>query len=318
MSKTFFTILKKITVSILAVNICVIFFLNSMTIAAPDGSDIVEENPGIKLALFAQGFFAMNQGDRCIYNYEPGIKPNSETVQETWNTYTHGVDNSSDYRYRFECTGFVACMIYWSLGLYFPSVETGYLPVDVGGVNDTEHFTLINSVENLQAGDILITLGGSPHVAIYVGDGMMVDMGHAGVKYRGIHSLEASGITFRGIARLKSVDGATEPPIEGGTEITPPTTPSEPGGTTTPDPNLHYDADLVYLDEQNFEFNGMPTTVINAGGHSFMYYINKIGEAFDYLFGIILNGFKVVPVGIITGLENWITDILNSLNTVTI
>ncbi len=322
MGKTFMAILRKITVLVLTVNICVLFFLNSITIAVPNDSSAVEENPGVKLALFAQAFFATNKGDRCIYNYEPGVKPSSETVQETWNTYTHGVDNNSNYKYRFECTGFVACMIYWSLGLYFPSVETGYLPVDVGGVNDTEHFTLINSVENLYAGDILMTLGGDPHVAIYVGGGMMVDMGHSGVEYRGIHSLESSGIVFKGVARLKSVEGATQPPIEGGTDITP--TPGESSGgtgeTTKPNPNLHYDAPSVDLDAEkfDFDFNGMPKTAINAGGHSIMYYIEKIGDAFDYLFGIILNGFKVVPVGIIVGLENWITDIFNSLNTYTI
>ncbi len=318
MNRTILSLSKKILASMLIVNACVIFFFNSIAIAAPGENDIINENPGLKLATFAQAFFLTNQGDRCIYNYDPSIKPEYETVKETWNTYTHGVDNSVDYKYRFECTGFVACMIYWSLGIYFPSVETGYLPVDVGGVNDTEHFTLINSLDNLQAGDILITLGGSPHVAIYVGGGMMVDMGHGGVKYRGIHSLESLGIVFKGIARLKSLDGAVEPPIGDGTPIIPEKPDIE--GTTEPDPNLKYDADIIDLDSpsQQFEFNGMPNTVINAGGHSLMYYLNKIGEAFDYLFGVILNGFKVVPVGIIVGLENWITDVFNSLNTKTI
>lgn len=180
-------------------------------------------------------------------------------------------------------------------------------------IYDTIHFESV-SLDSLQSGDILMTgAGSSPHVAIYVGNGKIVDMVHGGLRYVGKDQLW-EGYSWGGAARLKSLDGAQDlSAIGGGTDIST----DVPIGTTKPRDDIDYDEDIVDLDELQFEFNGMPNVVVNAGGHSLMYYLSKIGEAFDYLFGIILNGFKVVPVGIINGLESWITSIFDSLNNVT-
>lgn len=335
----------RITMVLIAILLCLLFF----KVTNAQASELTKEESrslGKTISYVAKDFYNKygyeSKNWKCYY-YCPEDFDNIKVARANtynyvdWNGNVRNIPSSdpqyimrAKYPFQFECVGFVAYIVHTATGIN-PSNEDPWTGgngfANPGSYCDSIHYE-IKDIDERQEGDILMSEG---HVAIYVGDDMMVDMARrwdngiasydGGPFYRSI-----AGWGFDKVARLKSLDGATEPPLDGGTDITPtPTpnpnegpTPGESGGTTKPNPNLNYDADIVYLDDRKFEFNGMPTTVVNAGGHSFMYYINKIGEAFDYLFGIILNGFKVVPVGIITGLENWITDIFNSLNTVTI
>lgn len=153
---------------------------------------------------------------------------------------------------------------------------------------------------------------GDPHVAIYLGNNKIADMCTNSHEYRAnIRDVaitddgysEFDQILFEDVIRLVSLDGQNFDEIPDAPDV------DDHGGGG----GQH--RGTIDLDKQNFKFNGMPTDVINAGTKSFQYYLDKIADAFDYLLGIILNGFKVIPLGITTGLENWITDILNSLNT---
>lgn len=332
MNKTVFAILKKIIASLLVMNLSMIFLINSVVIAAPDDISIEEnitvEEARERLADFAIDFYTKHGNvpganpphNHCLYNWEtngsgieiiPGkcnreveitCKGGSEPTDEylSMNGYENG------YRYRFDCTGFVGCMINWSLGF-----NGSYFPVDSGGhIHDNRFNGISIDQTSLQKGDILYTSFNSrPHVAIYVGkigmsnQEMMIDMGHYGVQCREYNSLESYGYHWGGVARLVSLDGSNFPEIPN----TPNIDNNHSGGG-----GMHRGE--INLDDHNFKFNGMPTDVVNAGTKSFKYYLDKIADAFDYLLGIILNGFKVVPLGIVTGVNELITDSLNSLS----
>ena len=302
--------IKKITKRTLVILFAVLLYMAFFKIAEVNAMSVEEARKNI--ADLAISF----QDKNCEYNLDDCYN------KRAWTYNNMKPDDDSGNAYTFDCVGFVTYIVHYATGLMAPNDLTGSSWDGKAGfihpnsIYDTIHFEAI-SLDEISPGDLLrypetekngeLVYG---HVAIYAGDNYIVDMVGSGLKYRPMDTF-----IWTEAARLKSLEGAQDlSTIGGGAEIV---SPKDPIGTTKPSDDLDYDAEIVDLDKLQFDFNGMPITVVNAGGLSFMYFINKIADAFDYLFGILLNGFKVVPVGIAIGLENWTTSIFDGLNNVT-
>lgn len=155
--------LKKISTKLIV--ICSVFLLISLvctpkvtlsangqqSISAEGGSQssdtITIESARQRIADFARNF-ALTEGSKCYYYGDRGY----QSVRA--NTYNGGYPQST---YRFDCVGFVSCMIHWSIGLDNPSISNGLNgfvhpngpQLNTPGIFDTSHFGYvdINSIQ---------------------------------------------------------------------------------------------------------------------------------------------------------------------------
>lgn len=120
MNKIISAIIKKIIASLLIVNVCMIFLINSVSIATSenvgDDNNKEIEEAREKLAKFAEEF-CRNKGNVCDYTWNDVLFELTRDSQ--------GKENGGSFY--FECTGFITCMIKWSLGLPIPD---GYKYID--------------------------------------------------------------------------------------------------------------------------------------------------------------------------------------------
>lgn len=301
-------VVKKTVVIALIVLLCIFSFLmkaveaSSKTDVANNSNKISDvevtlESAREKIASWAESFVSSNSGS-CKYD-----------VNKRGRTYLGQLPSSSDPYYYFDCVGFVSLVINRAIGLDYEGAKVGLNAGGSGfitpqsGVKDTVHFAQVQ-VSSARRGDILIAPG-APHVAIYLGNGRVADMWKSGLSIRNINSSYTmtgwSACTFTSSATLISIDGVHFGELPGGIDIG-----DLPPGTIT--------ATEVNLDDINFKYSGMPSEVIDGGSYSPIFYINKIGEALDYIVGIMFNGIKVVTTGIAEGLEGILSDILKGLS----
>ncbi len=234
---------------------------------------------------------------------------------ETEYDYTYGPQRKDTYNNKpptgsgpfiFDCVGFVDYVIHYSIGLTNEKAENGWGGfVSPQSLIKDNRFSSID-VSQAQRGDVLIDpedFEGDTlvHVAIYLGDNKVSDSTTLTptVEIRDINKVSNGFFepkthnTFTMAARLNSLDGVNYGELPGGVQFTGP---------------------ITDLDSLDFEFSGMPVTATFAGGYSLMYYISKIGDLFDYIFGIMFNGIKIVPVRIINGMYEIITNTFDYLN----
>lgn len=301
-------IFKKIVATSVLILMCISFFFTSTVKAGskvntPDTSgkisnvEVTLDSSRDKIASWAESF-ASDNSMRCKYD-----------VNKRGKTYLGRLPNSSDPYYYFDCVGFASFVINRAIGLDYAGAHVGFNEGGSGfvtpqsGVRDTLHFAQV-PVSSARRGDILIAPG-APHVAIYLGNGRVADMWESGLSIRNIDSsyrmTSWSKCVFTSSATLISVDGVHFGDLPGGIDIG-----NIPEGTLT--------ATEVNLDDINFKYSGMPSEVIDGESYSPMFYVNKIGEAIDYIVGIMFNGIKVVTTGIAEGLEGFLTDIFKSLS----
>ncbi len=284
-------------ISIMLMILCISTCSNATSTAKAEESnsniEVTLDNARNQIASWGESFCSSNAG-RCVYD-----------ANRRGETYMASDPQSTYY---FDCVGWVSFAINRSIGLDFVPAHRGYNEggggfVTPSGVKDTVHFAE-TSVQNAKRGDILIAPNG-PHVAVYLGNGQVVDMWNKGLAVRGINSSFTmtgwSGCTFTKAASLISIDGVNFGSLPGGVDVS-----DIPAGTIT--------ATEVNLDDLQFNYSGMPTDVTNAGIHSFQMLINQIGEAMNYVIGVMFNGIKVVTVSIIEALQGILTNVFDALN----
>lgn len=284
-----------------------------------------------KLATFAEKF-AKDKGNLCTYTRIHNVYDSSdEGVRARAATYQLDPEESNG-PFLFDCVGWVSYAIHWALHISYSGAETGKSGfVTNNGVRDTSHFVKLKDLNSAKRGDILYyrredteERKNSGHVAIYLGTDesgqqMIVDCTQK-VKIRTMSNWQPGGqdAPFQNAATLCSLDGANFGELPGSIEISDST--GSEGSTGSGESQGGTSGDLsvdeVDLDDiiNRMEYDGMPPDVTFNGGHSLMYYIDKIGEALDYLIGIMFNGIKVAIVAVIDGVQTIITNALEFLS----
>lgn len=302
-------LIKRIIPILLIILLCMTFPLNTYKVlAVPVHEDIESGTEDIEVTLENSRNQIASYAERFASTY-------SSMCKYSWNkrgeTYLGHLPSASDPFYWFDCVGWVNFVVNRSIGLDFSLCHIG---LDEGGsgfvtpqsgVRDTLHFAMID-ISQAQRGDILVAPS-APHVAIFLGNGRVADMWRSsGLSIRGLSGYTMSGwtgCTFTYAARLISIDGVNFGELPGGIDIN-----NIPEGTLT--------ATEVNLDEiiDRMEYDGMPPDVSYDGGHSLMFYIDKVTEVFDYLIGIMFNGIKVAIVTVIDGVQSIIKSALDFLS----
>ena len=203
--------------------------------------------------------------------------------------------------YSFDCVGWVSCAFHWFLGLGEQDFTYFVDPSPPVYIDDTEHFEKVDDISQAKKGDVLVykKRGNNQHVAIYIGDGKVLDMytnKSGGLEIRDMNSTYAWDF----VAHLYNFDGVNFSPIEGGSDVT------EEG---TGD----WDTEEVDLDEiaDKFNFSGMATTVIKRDEKVdvFRWFFEGIAGFVDYIAGLLLTLAIKAPI---LGYTNTILDLVNS------
>lgn len=214
-------------------------------------------------------------------------------------------------KYTFDCVGCVSYIVHYSIGITFEKAETGSSGFATpGGVRDFAHFEEhdIGGSSEPGTGDILIMpkpSGGSGHVAIYCGNGTIVDYG----KSREISTVDTgswkdnNGHTYTKFARLISVDGASFSPIEGGVVL------------PTPGADGEGEVDLDEIAEK-FKYHGMPTRIDYQREETdiFRWIFDGVTGLVDFLAGLLLSIIRVPIVGITSFIEDGINKGIQGAN----
>ena len=292
--------IKKITAIML---IILILCTQTITFATDTQSSqsISVESARAQIANWAIAF-KQSEGSKWIYKI-------SDTARAA--TYNGGYPQNS---YTFDCVGCVSYIIHLSIGINYSGAQSGIsgFVTPQNNVRDTTHFEFhtISSNDVPGVGDVLIAsdgVGGSTHnhVAIYCGGGKIVDIIRRNdTEIRTVTSNweenGSSGCIFTKFARLKSVDGASFTPIEGGAILPSPSTNDSGSGNVA-------DTDVIDLDEvaERFKYQGMPTEINSSEeeNNGFIWFFNNLDGIWDYIAGGILTLIRAPVVGITSKVE---------------
>lgn len=265
-----------------------------------DQTSLTVESARQNIANFALQFQSEHSGN-CDYDGNWSF----ETIkQKRLNTYrTSDVDGKT---YEFDCVGWVTFAINRATGMECTDPGgSGF--ITPGGIRDSRFEEV--SISEIQAGDILWIPG--EHVAIYAGNGQVVDMWQTRVGSRNkpngglkVRSLDGY-YTYTNAARLVSVDGAHFTPIGDGSNL--------PEGST----EEGFDREEVDLDEiaDQFTFDGMPTTVIyEEQVDVFTWIFDGIAGIMDYIAGLIIYLIKAPILGYVSIFQRFVNSFLHDLN----
>ena len=301
-------ILKKIFFIILS-NLLIVLILyssiiNNYVYASDENTETMTtttatvEEARQQIANFALKFQSEHSGD---VDYDKFWS--FETIKiKRYNTYV--TEDSPGKLYEFDCVGWVTFAINRAIDIGCDNPKgSGF--VTTGGIKDSRFQSV--STSSLIPGDIVWC---SSHIAIYVGNGKIVDMwcSRYGNEFKPSGGLKVRNLNgtyhFGNAARLISLDGVNFTPVEGGFEVVE----GDENGSSN-----NFDTEEVDLDEiaNKFDFSGMATTVIkeNQKADVFSWFFEGIGGFVDYLAGIILTIAIKAPI---LGYTNTILNLINS------
>lgn len=215
------------------------------------------------------------------------------------NTYVNGPD--AGY-YAFDCVGWVSCAYHWYMGLGNDFFTFFVDPTPPLYIDDGSHFTAIYDISQAKKGDVLVAI--NQHVAIYIGDGKVLDMytdNSGGLAIRNINST----YNWDFVAHLYSFEGVTFTPIEGGENL----------------PNVsdeNWDVEEVDLDAiaDAFTFDGMPPTIIYEEEEVdiFRWLFDGISGFMDFIAGLLISFIKAPILGFAGMLDAYIDSLLSGMN----
>ena len=327
-------LLKKIIPILSVILLCMTFSINTYeVVAAPERLQATEEgntedieltleNARERLAVFAEDF-AEKKGKFSSYAKIDHLIDSDEGIRARAETYKLSPESNGPFR--FDCVGWVSYAIHWALSISYSGAESGLSGfITNNGVKDSSHFAKLADITSAKRGDILIyrrldteKRKNSGHVAIYLGineagQQMIADCRGGGVKVRKMSNWQPSGqeAPFQSAATLSSLDGVNFGELPGGIDLdnTLGGSSSSDGGSITA-PEIDLDDIIMIMD-----YDGMPPDASFDGGHSIMYYIEKVSQVFNYLIGIMFNGIKVAVVGLMDGVQSIITNALEFLS----
>ncbi len=302
-------LLKKVTKKIIAFILMILIigltctpkvtFASSTTATTTDASGMTEDQLRDSFVNAIVGFYNQH-GSQCSYSVAGRAK-----------TYINGANAEI---YQFDCVGWVSCAFHWFLRIgsdtaftifVDPTKNAGYAEDDtaqyISGIG-SQYFQRINDISQAKKGDVLVykQRGEKQHVAIYIGNGQVLDMRTDGLGIRSINDTYAWDF----VAHLYNFEGVTFTPIEDGAEL------PEEGG--------NWDVDEVDLDEiaELFQYDGMPPTVIYESEEVdvFRWLFDGISGFMDFIAGMIISIIKMPILGFTGMLEDFVDSMLTGLN----
>ena len=237
-------------------------------------------------------------GSQCSYDYTFG------TPRAT--TYENGPDSGN---YVFDCVGWVSCAFHWFMGLGNESFTFFVDPSSPLYIDDGTHFQRIDDISQAQKGDVLVAI--DQHVAIYIGNGQVLDMYTNESGGLGIRNMNST-YNWNFVAHLYSFEGVTFNPIEGGAEL------PEEGEEGGEDGSGNWDTEEVDLDAiaDVFTFDGMPPTIMYEEQRVdvFRWIFDGISGFMDFVAGLIISFIKAPILGFAGMLDDYIDSLLTSMN----
>ena len=293
---------KKIIVSILIVLIICVTFTPQITYSTEQEGTESSENTaeGMTEDELRDKFvndivdFYNRHESQCSYDYNFG--PGRRATYEN----SLGPEAGS---YCFDCVGWVSCAFHWFLGLGGSSFTYFVDPTSPTYIDDPTHFQRIDDVSQAKKGDVLVSIDN--HVAIYIGNGQVLDMYRDETGGLGIRNMNST-YTWDFVAHLYSFEGVKFNEIEGGIDITLP-------GTG------NFDEDFVDLDKiaDQFTFDGMPVTITkeHEDVNIFKWFFDGISGFMDYYAGIIFTvAIKGPILNITEGIKAIVNGFLNNIS----
>lgn len=232
-------------------------------------------------------------------------------------TYLNGANAGS---YQFDCVGWVSCAFHWFLGIgsnvafevfVDPTKNAGYAEDDTAqyiSATGSKYFQRINDISQAKKGDVLVykQRGDKQHVAIYIGDGQVLDMymdQYGGLGIRDINST----YQWDFVAHLYNFEGVTFTPIEDGAKL--------PEGEEN---SGSWDVDEVNLDEiaEMFTYDGMPPTIVyeDQKVDIFRWLFDGISGFMDFIAGLLISFIKAPILGFAGMLDSYIDSLLSGMN----
>lgn len=306
-------LLKKVTKKIIAFILIILIigltctpkvtFASSTTATTADSSGMTEDQLRDSFVNAIVGFYNQH-GSQCSYNLAGRAK-----------TYINGANAGT---YQFDCVGWVSCAFHWFLRIgsdtaftifVDPTKNAGYAEDDtaqyISGIG-SQYFQRINDISQAKKGDVLVykQRGNKQHVAIYIGNGQVLDMRIDGLGIRSINDTYAWDF----VAHLYNFEGVTFTPIEDGAEL--PEEGEEEGG--------NWDVDEVDLDEiaELFQYDGMPPTMIyqDEKVDVFRWIFDGISGFMDFIAGLLISFIKMPILGFAAMFDNFIDSLISGMN----
>ncbi len=333
-------IIKKVMIIILT-SIVIVFSLIPPKITFAD-NDITtnQEKVGNAIADTAIDFFN-RFATSTVYDYGRDYEYNGIYVPDSWgrkkayqNIMTSGMAYRNlgngykelevySHKYAIDCVGFVSMIIHRATGLGNSTFSYFGVPTTCYGTDYThfEKVTFENTVETLP-GDIICWSG---HVAIAIGNGMMIDSGNSGpngqITKRPISNYSTS--SYR-VIRIKASVANTlvENDSLNTTWYEKAKYQASPSASETDDDNNDDvdDNSNKYEIKENpfgnadeFYYNGMPLSGHYLGHDDSNWLIDALSSVADWLVGIITLGYKIQIVGWTAIVQNIATDVVNSI-----
>lgn len=197
-----------------------------------------------------------------------------------------------------DCVGWVSYAIHHCYGIGSTSKFDYFVTPQNGACSP--YYTQKYDMENMEAGDIIIYSGSRTHVAIYVGDGKMVD----GANGRGLSPCVALRDYDKGAqsyGRLTDASGITTLiDSYNGTGLKA----SGASGTSKS------------IDYANFYFNGIPDGKYSLASRKniFEILIEALKELINFFIGLITYLFRGLIIGIISVFDRLLNNTIQSVN----
>lgn len=255
------------------------------------------EEVGKQIANWSIDFYN-NHKNQCYYD--------SEFNGKREEAYNAQINDTSQYY--FDCVGWVSFAIHHATGLgakeftYFVDpcpdvfVQSGY---ELIADNERLYNEQECNAKGLRPGDVLIIKqrGEDGHVGIYVGNNTVIhSIGHpltAGTIEEFIAGSDGDWIDAIARVSESTAQGADFDFVADGIIL--------PG-----------DGGDINLDDQEFEFNGMPSDVAYGGTTTLKWFFDQIAQFFSFLVGLIINIIKMSILGYIGLAESLANSLIHS------
>jgi len=237
--------------------------------------------------------FYNNHATQCTYDVRGRVA-----------TYANGPD--AGY-YAFDCVGWVSCAFHWFMGLGNSSFTFFVDPTPPLYIDDGTHFTAIYDISQAKKGDVLVAI--DQHVAIYIGDGKVLDMYMNQYGGLGIRNMNST-YNWDFVAHLSSFEGVTFTPVDGGSNL--PDSSDEDGNAG------NWDTEEVDLDAiaNVFTFDGMPPTIVyeDQKVDVFRWLFDGISGFMDFLAGLLISFIKAPILGFAGMIDSYIDSLITGMN----
>lgn len=218
-------------------------------------------------------------------------------------TYANGPD--AGY-YAFDCVGWVSCAFHWFLGIGNEFFSFFVDPTPPKYIDNGTYFEAVYDISQAKKGDVLVAI--DQHVAIYIGNGQVLDMYMDKYGGLGIRNMNST-YNWDFVAHLYNFEGVTFTPVEGGENL-PDTSEDENTGD--------WDTEEVDLDAiaNVFTFDGMPPTIVyeDQKVDIFRWLFDGISGFMDFIAGLMISFIKAPILGFVAMLDNFIDSLISGMN----